>query len=79
VAAWTRNSLSNLDPGTVSPKGRDWETARHRHYCAHLASKPIGETITCAATFLNNITSVLIIQPPKVRRGLTIVVSSRWR
>ena len=58
VAAWTWSQLSNLDLGTVSPKGRDWETARHRHYCAYLVSKPIGETITRAATFLDNITSV---------------------
>ena len=58
MAAWTWNPLSNLELGTVSPKGRSWEAGRHRHYGAHLASKPIGETITCAATFLNNVTLV---------------------
>ena len=56
VAAWTWNSLPETDLGTVSPRGRDWRTARHRHYCAHLAHKPIGATIARAAAFLNSIT-----------------------
>jgi hypothetical protein len=56
VAAWTWALLTDPQLSAISPKGRTWETARYRHYRAHLAGKPIGETIGRAATFLNDIT-----------------------
>ena len=52
VAAWTWNPLAAVELGTVSSKGRAWETARYRHYCAFLARRPIGETIALTAAFL---------------------------
>jgi hypothetical protein len=55
VAAWTWNELPALVVGSLSAKGRNAETVRHRHYCAHLVGKPIGATIACAVTFLNGV------------------------
>ncbi len=55
VAAWTWNPLPAPELGTVSPGGRRWEVARYQHYGAYLARKPLGETITRAVTFLNDL------------------------
>jgi len=59
VAAWTWNPLPTPELGDVSPRGRAWETARYRHYCAHLAGKPVGETVNRAVTFLNDVNPAL--------------------
>ena len=55
VAAWTWNPLPALELGAGSPRGRGWEVARYQHYGVHLARQPVGETITRAAAFLNDI------------------------
>ena len=59
VAAWTWNPLPAVELGAVSPKSRGWEAARYRHHDAYLARKPLGETITRAVTFLNDIVLAL--------------------
>jgi hypothetical protein len=51
----TWNPLPTVELGTGSPKGRAWETARYRYYCAFLARRPIGETIALTA-FLTAVT-----------------------
>ncbi|HWG60858.1 MAG TPA: hypothetical protein VG253_04020 [Streptosporangiaceae bacterium] len=55
LAAWTWSPLPTPELGAVPPKGRKWESARYRHYGTYLAYKPVGETITTAASFLNDI------------------------
>jgi hypothetical protein len=59
VAAWTWSPLPAVELGAVSPSGRGWEAARYRHYDAYLARKPLGETITRAATFVSGISPAL--------------------
>jgi hypothetical protein len=58
VAAWTWNPLPTPELGGASPKGRKWESGRYRHYGTYLARQPLGETITLAVTFLNDISPV---------------------
>jgi hypothetical protein len=48
--------MPDLGAGAVSLKGREGRTIRRRHYYAHLATRPIGATITRSAAFLNGIT-----------------------
>lgn len=55
VAAWTWNPLPAVELGAVSPAGRGREAARHRHYATYLAGKPLGQTVTRAVAFLNDI------------------------
>ncbi|MGH3185822.1 MAG: hypothetical protein ACRDPY_34685 [Streptosporangiaceae bacterium] len=59
VAAWRWNSLPSLELGAVAPNGRRWEAARYRHYNAYLAREPLGETMTRAVSFLNDISPAL--------------------
>lgn len=59
VAAWRWNSLPSLELGAVAPNGRRWEAARYRHYNAYLARQPLGETMTRAVAFLNDISPAL--------------------
>ena len=55
VAAWTWSSRPAVELGVVAPRGRKWESARYKHYGTYLARRPLGETISRAAAFLNDI------------------------
>ena len=56
VTAWTWTFLAAPELGEMSPRNRQADAVRYRQYCKYLARKPIGETITCAVAFLNDIT-----------------------
>jgi hypothetical protein len=55
VAAWTWSPLPAVELGVVAPRGRKWESARYKHYGTYLARHPLGETLSRAAAFLNDI------------------------
>lgn len=52
VAEWRWRSVPEPVLEVLSPRGQDWEIARHRAYQAQLAGHPIGQTISQATAFL---------------------------
>jgi hypothetical protein len=55
VATWTWRSVPAPDCASLPPRGRSWETARHKHYRLYLVGQQVGETITHATTFLTQL------------------------
>jgi len=56
VATWTWRPVPAPDYSSLPPRGRSWETARHKHYRLYLVGQQVGETITRATTFLTQLT-----------------------
>jgi hypothetical protein len=52
VAGWTWKPVDHRALTVLSPRGMDWETARHRAYQTQLAGQPVGHAFSKAAAFL---------------------------
>lgn len=55
VATWTWRSVPAPDCSSLPPRGRSWESTRHQHYRRYVVGQQVGETITRATTFLNQL------------------------
>ena len=52
IAAWTWKPVPEPGLASLPPRGQDWEMTRYRAYQAQLAGRPIGQTFSQAAAFL---------------------------
>jgi hypothetical protein len=59
VAFWTWRKVPARVAGALPQRSRTWETGRYLHYGAHLAGRPVGETIHRATSFLTQLTAAL--------------------
>jgi hypothetical protein len=52
VTDWRWSSLPAQTFDWLSPRGQEWELSRYRAYQQQLSGHPVGETFSCAASFL---------------------------
>jgi hypothetical protein len=52
VTDWRWSPLPEQTFDWLSPRGQEWELSRYRAYQEQLAGNPVGQTFSCAASFL---------------------------
>lgn len=55
VSAWTWRPVKAPVSATLAQRAKAWDAGRYMHYRAHLAGRPVGETIDRATVFLTQL------------------------